>query len=407
MNSSIAQSEAPLAADRSRRTVLVAGLLAVVFLYWISMYLYVPTLPLYIQSKTPDLALVGTALSMYGLWQIIGRLPLGICVDWVGRRKLFIFGWLLLAAAGDWMLGGAANIGAATLGRAIVGIAAGGWVLLVVMFSSLFEPGEILRATAVVSMVGTASRIVATSANGWLNGLGGYPLAFRLAGAAALLAAVIVLFLPDAPRPPKSPSWVRLRSLATRRDVMLPSLMHGLLQTGDFAATFTFIPILARQKGASDVTISLLLSLDLALALAGNMASPALVRRIGRRWVARLSILMMVIGIAAAALAPDMTIVFAAQLSVGFGFGLGYPLFMGLSIDRVDESERTTAMGLHQSVFSIGMFAGPWLGGMLASALDIPRMFAIVAAMILVCGLVGAHYVDEKKNLATEPGAAR
>jgi DHA1 family multidrug resistance protein-like MFS transporter len=397
MNPSIVQPEAPLAANRTRRAVLIAVLMVVVFLYWISMYLYVPTLPLYIQSKTPDLALVGTALSMYGLWQIISRLPLGICVDWVGRRKPFIFSWLLLAALGDWMLGGAANIGAATLGRAVVGIAAGGWVLLVVMFSGLFEPGEILHATAVVSMVGTASRIVATSANGWLNSLGGYPLAFRLAALAALIAAVIVLFLPDAPRPPKKPSLSRLRALATRRDVMLPSLLHGLLHVGDFAATFTFIPILARQKGASDVAISLLLSLDLALALAGNIASPALARRIGRRWVARLAILLMVIGIGAAALAPGLTVVFAAQLSVGFGFGLGYPLFMGMSIDRVDESERTTAMGLHQSVFSIGMFAGPWLGGILASALNIPRMFGIVAALILVCGMVGARFLEENR----------
>ena len=37
------------------------------FLYWISLYLYVPTLPTYVQSKTDNLALVGSVLSMYGL----------------------------------------------------------------------------------------------------------------------------------------------------------------------------------------------------------------------------------------------------------------------------------------------------------------------------------------------------
>jgi MFS family permease len=392
---SISQPGAPLTLDRTRRTALIPVFLVIVFLYWLALYLYVPTLPLYIQGKTSDLALVGTALSMYGLWQLISRLPLGICLDWVGRSKPFILVWLLLAALGDWMLGSAASIGSATVGRAVIGVAAGCWVPLVVVFSGLFEPGEIIRATAILSTVGTGSRIVATAANGWLNGLGGYPLAFRAAAAAALLAAAIVLFFPDPRRAPRKPSPARLWALATRRDVLLPSLLQGLLHIGDFAATFTFLPILARLKGASDVAVGLLLSLDLTLAMLGNLASAPLSRRIARRRVAGFSIVLMAVGIGASAIAPGLTAVFAAQLIVGFGFGLGYPLFMGLSIDRVDAGERTTAMGMHQSIYSIGMFLGPWMAGLLARALSIPSMFAIVAALLLVFGLPGARFLQE------------
>ena len=38
--------------------VAVAG-----FLYWVALYLYVPTLPTYIQAKTSNLAMVGTILA--------------------------------------------------------------------------------------------------------------------------------------------------------------------------------------------------------------------------------------------------------------------------------------------------------------------------------------------------------
>lgn len=364
--------------------------LLVVFLYWVALYLYVPTLPLYLQTKTSDLALVGTALSMYGLWQLIVRLPLGITADWAGRRKPFVFTWLLLVAAGALALGHAPDIAAATFGRALVGVSAGTWVPLVVLFSNRFGAGDVVRATAVLSMVATAGRIVATAANGWLNSLGGYPLAFNAAAGAAVLGALIILLLPEAPTPPRKPSLSGLKALAARREVMLPSLLQALTHVADFAATFTFIPILARQKGASDVTVSLLLSLNMLVGLAGNSLSAWVVRRFGARQAALLSFTLLAAGIGGAAWAPALSWVFVFQFCIGLGFGIGYPLLMGLSIDRVEPAQRTTAMGLHQSVYSLGMFVGPWLSGLLAAQLGIPLMFTLIGAGILALGVGGA-----------------
>ena len=36
-------------------------------------------------------------------------------------------------------------------------------------------------------------------------------------------------------------------------------------------------------------------------------------------------------------------------------------------------------MGIHQAVYALGMFAGPWIGGILSDALGIRAMFAIMA----------------------------
>ena len=75
-----------------------------------------------------------------------------------------------------------------------------------------------------------------------------------------------------------------------------------------------------------------------------------------------------------------------AQILIGLGNGIGYPLCMGMSIEKVDGAERATAMGLHQAVYAIGMFAGPWLSGILANALGIQPMFAVTGAGALVLG---------------------
>ncbi len=181
--------------------------LVVVFLYWSALYLYVPTLPLYLQTKTTDLALIGTALSMYGLWQLIVRLPLGILADWAGRRKPFALIWLLLVAAGALLLGHAPTIETAIIGRALVGVSAGTWVPLVVLFSNRFSAAEVVRATGILAMTGSAGRIVATAANGWLNELGGYPLAFNLAAAAPRWARSSCFFCRKSPPLRANPRW--------------------------------------------------------------------------------------------------------------------------------------------------------------------------------------------------------
>ncbi|MGD9047411.1 MAG: hypothetical protein PVF77_05115 [Anaerolineae bacterium] len=48
--------------DRGRQWLVVLYVL-VAFLYFASLYLYVPTLPTYVQSKSGNLALVGVVLA--------------------------------------------------------------------------------------------------------------------------------------------------------------------------------------------------------------------------------------------------------------------------------------------------------------------------------------------------------
>ena len=64
-----------LSAIRRQRLQRVLHIM-VAFLYWTALYLYVPTLPTYVQSKSRNLALAGLVLSQYGLWQALIRLLL-------------------------------------------------------------------------------------------------------------------------------------------------------------------------------------------------------------------------------------------------------------------------------------------------------------------------------------------
>jgi len=67
-----------------------------------------------------------------------------------------------------------------------------------------------------------------------------------------------------------------------------------------------------------------------------------------------------------------------------------------MSIEHVADDERTTAMGLHQAVYAIGMFSGPSLSGILSDAMGIQPMFGVTAVACLAVGLVVPRWIVEK-----------
>jgi predicted MFS family arabinose efflux permease len=75
---------------------------------------------------------------------------------------------------------------------------------------------------------------------------------------------------------------------------------------------------------------------------------------------------------------------------------------MGMSIEKVDDSRRSTAMGLHQSVYAVGMFAGPWLSGILAKAMGIQPMFGWSTAAFLGLATFNMWAMREKTQITTD-----
>lgn len=372
---------------RSNRRLTLILLICAVTFYWASLYLYVPTLGVYAETITGSLTLVGLILSMYGLWQAIVRLPLGIAADWLGKRKPFLIIGFALSALGAWFMGTATSGSGLLIGRSITGLAAATWVPLVVIFSSLFPPEQAVRATALLTIINSLSRVIATAVTGSMNDAYGYQFAFFLAVGVAGMAIVVTLPIREIPRAPKRPSFSQIGILITRRDVLIPALLSAVGQYITWATTFGFLPILAKDIGASSEMLSLFTSLNLFIGMGGNLLTSWIAHRIGNMRLVYFGFAAMILGTLGAAFAPTIPVLIAAQAFIGFGFGIGYPLLMGMSIQKVTETERATAMGLHQAVYAIGMFAGPWLSGILAEAYGIPPMFIITAVGCLVLTL--------------------
>jgi MFS family permease len=383
----------------SRRVALILyG--AVALLYWASLYTYVPTLPTYAETITPNLALIGTILSMYGLWQALTRLPAGIATDWLGRCKPFIAGGLALAAGGALLMGHAQTPQALLIGRSVTGIAAATWVPLTVAFSSLYPADQAVRATTLLTVLSAIARVIATASNSPINAAGGYSLAFVAAAVIAGVAILLELPVNEPKRPARTPAFRGIARLAVRRDVLLPAGLSAVAHYVLMGLVYGFVAILAKDLGAADSLVSNLTVVHLAVFTPAVLATAFLVRRFRKRSLLLVSFVALALGAACGAVANSIAWLLAVQVLVGIGYGVCYPILMGMSIERVDGAERATAMGVHQSVYALGMFAGPWLSGIIAAKIGIEPMFAVTAVATLIIGVLGTLWATQKPAAA-------
>ena len=368
----------------SKQKIVRTLFLAATFLYWVSLYLYVPTLSTFVKTRTSDLALVGTVLAMYGLWQAIMRIPTGIGVDKLGRGKPFIIVGMLFAASGALVMAYSQSVTGLVVGRTLTGFAAATWVPLISVFSGMFNPKQAVFATSLLTLSGSVGRMLATSINGFLNNAGGYPLAFILAAVAAGVAIVLVFILKEEKRETHQVSARSIASLFKRTDVMLPSCISLVIQVSTWGITFSFLAIRAENLGGNDIVKSLLVSLNLVALTSASLLNTIITKKVNHIYLLAVSIFLFVSGIAVMVASNSLSLLYIGTMLMGIANGFGYPTLMGLSIRDVDQSHRTSAMGIHQSVYAVGMFAGPWLGGIIAGAMGIPTMFGIFAALTLI-----------------------
>lgn len=369
----------------------VAAFIGAAVLYFVSLYSYVPILPAFVSERAARLADVGLVLSMYGLWTAVLRVPLGVAADATGRNKPYLVCGTLMAGVGALVMASGRSLGALAFGRALTGVAAATWVPMMVVFAGYFPPRLTVFATSLLSFASSLGQMIGTSLTGLAVKLGGYGLAFYSAAGFSVCASLIVAFvrLPEggAERDAERDDPVTARSILAifrRRDVLLPSVANAVCQFGVWALTFGFMPLLARRMGASAAATGLIMTLNIAANTAANLFATFIAGGGGKRRLLYGSFAVFAGGALLAALGRSVPTLLVSTAIMGLANGIFFPILLGLSIQGVDRAHRSTAMGIHQAIYAVGMFTGPWIGGILADAVGLRAMFVIAAGFCLV-----------------------
>lgn len=69
------------------------------------------------------------------------------------------------------------------------------------------------------------------------------------------------------------------------------------------------------------------------------------------------------------------------QFISGFSLGLVFPILLGMSIEKIAEEKRATAMGAYQSIYSIGIITLPYFTGVFNSNFGIGSGFYLLGIL--------------------------
>jgi MFS family permease len=366
---------------------------AVTLLFWLSMYTCVPILTPYVEHLGASHQMAGLIVGMYGLSQMLLRIPVGVVSDRLHKRKLFIvFGLAFSTLAGVGILV-SQQLTWILLLRALAGAAAATWVDFTILFASYYKKEETTRAMGTITLYNSLGQMIGILGGGALADVYGWEAAFLLGAGVGVIGAVAALFIVEKFDPNEQPITVQgVAQVASDRILLTVSFLAILFQLLTFATVFGFTPVYAQALGATKLDMGVLTFCStLPTALAAWIGGRHLARRIGERSVIVLGFALSGIFTVLIPATSSFWLLVVTQALAGFGRGFTTPVLMALSIKHMDTGRRATAMGFYQAIYGFGMFAGPYLMGLLGDSLTLKQGFLIVG--LLGCGAAALSHV--------------
>ncbi len=176
-----------------------------------------------------------------------------------------------------------------------------------------------------------------------------------------------------------------------------------------FSLILPLVPFYAKDFGASDTVVGLLVASYAAAQLIGAPILGRLSDRVGRRPVLLISILGTAIGFVILGMANQLWLLFFSRILDGVTGG-NISVAQAYITDITDEKDRARGLGLIGAAFGLGFIVGPALGGILSTigaTLDVGTLNwsyalpAFLAALIALFNLV-AVFIFLPESLTDE-----
>jgi predicted MFS family arabinose efflux permease len=350
-----------------------------------------------------DLALTegqaGQVISISGFFAVVTSLFIAGLTRGIDRKSVLTgFSVLLIASGG--IVAFAPNYAAMMIGRALLGIAIGGfWSMSTAIVMRLLPAGDIPRGLAMLNAGNAIAATVAAPLGSFLGDLIGWRGSFFLVVPLAFLAlAAQRMTLPPLPADPRRNNAGNVFRLLLRRQVALGMTAILLLFMGQFAL-FTYLrPFLEQVAGFSVSALSLVL---LMMGLAGVIGTWC----IGRLVHSRLYSTVTAIPLAMAAIAGLLIATGSMQMPValllfawGF-FGTAAPVAWSTWLSRVLNDDAEVGGGLQVATIQFAITAGAAGGGLIFDAAGWSSTFALSAVLLLGSALAaGAAWIDRERS---------
>ena len=337
-----------------------------------------------------DPALLGLAMGIYGLTQGLLQLPFGMASDRFGRKRVIVIG-LLVFAAGSFVAATATDLQGLLIGRSLQGAGAVS-AAVTALLADLTRDEVRTKAMALVgASIGLmfALSLVLAPLLAALVGLAGL---FAITGSLALLGVAVVVWGAP-PEPTRQANAPRGRLPDALRHAGLMRMNFGVFVLHAVQlAMWVAVPALLVQAGlpkAEHWQVYLPAVLGSFVLMGGLFA---LERRGHLKKVFLTAIVLIVL------VQLGLLVVSSGTPTLWPLGGLLFVFFCGFNVLEATQPSlvsrlapahvRGTAMGVYNTLQSLGFFVGGWAGGALLKSWGSQMLFLCCAAAMLLWWLV-------------------
>ena len=346
-----------------------------------------------------DLSAIGLAMGMYGLVQAVLQIPFGMAADRFGRKRVIYLG-LALLALGSIVGAMATSVTGLALGRALQGggaISAAVTALLADQTRDAVRTKGTALVGASIGLMFALSLVLGPLLSAW----GGLSAIFALTLVLSVGGVVIVRFW--TPPEPALPAAGRVRhslwGLLVHRDLIR-------LNFGVFAlyavqlASWVSIPALLIQAGvaSADHGWVYLPAVLLSFVVMGMTLFPMERRGLLRPLFLGCIVLVLLVQVALGLLAvssPPLWLLGVLLFLFFCGFNVLEASQPSLASRLAPTGARGSALGVYNTLQSLGIFAGGAMGGWLLKTVSASGVFMTSAGLMLLWLLVawGTRFV--------------
>lgn len=354
-------------------------------------------------------------LATYPIAQFFAGPVWGRLSDLHGRRPILMVS-MMGAVASYTILGFADSLWMLVLSRVVGGISAGNLAAAFAYITDITTPENRAKGMGMVGGALSLGFILGPAVGGLLAG--GDPenanlslVAFVAGGTSFLALLGTIFFLPESlsdevrEKIKQRPKMSRIAQfkVVSARGALLTLFGAALIFAAAESVFTTTFPLFANAKlGLGPREVGLVLSFaGVVLVIMQMKAIGPLSKRFGELNLITAGCFIYAVGLAVVATSNTLTQLLAAQVLLPIALSIVNPSLSSLISKQCEDTERGIAMGLYQSVGSLGRGMGPLYSGTLFGLVIYAPYIYSIASMVPVLVLIYLVRMRNKRDTAT------
>lgn len=349
-------------------------LLVIIALFWFAQYIYVPNTAPYLLAQKVTADFVGIIVGVYGGVQMSLRFPMGILADWLGKHKLIII-------VGCAFSGGASVVrilestgNGFLIANIMSGVASSLWVSFMLLSTKYITPDRMQTQIGYLFAANNFGIMLAfiTSAVCFEGfGMDFLCLCSALSGALAMLLALSLkeddpayAHLHEPPQSKHRPLVADLVKVAKRKRIWFFAFLASIQQGVTMTTIMSFSNEAALRIGGSSYEMGLMTIVFILFnVISSYYSGKPPFTRISQGFLVSSALFMLAAYCFLSVMVTHIYLLIIIQVFLGWSFGFVFTIATSESIVGVEHYRRSSAIGLFQALFAIGMTTVPIIAG--------------------------------------------